>query len=291
MGALTVTAVAAALAGRGLLRRWAGRSTRRRLAVRGHPPGPRRPSSTIERWLAPRLLAADVVWSPAVVARGGPIAVGTVAVLGFMTGGPVPALLGVLAVGGGLLGALAAAAGRREGRIERELPALLEAVARGLRSGAAIPSALREAAVTDSVAADDLAAVLAEVDRGLPLGVALERWADRRPRPGVRLVVGAMSVALASGGTPARAVDGVAATLRERAEVDREVRALATQARTSAAVVTLAPLAFGALGALGAERTATFLLQTPAGLACLVTGLVLDGIGAAWMARIARGPA
>jgi tight adherence protein B len=235
------------------------------------------------------LPAADVAWEPAVVARGATIGAGTAGALGLASGGPVLALLAVVVVVGGSAGALVAAGGRREARIERELPALLEAVARALRSGAAMPTALREAAATGSVAAHDLATVLVDVDRGLSFAVALDRWAQRRPRPGVRLVVGALSMAMASGGPPARAVDGVAATLRERAEVDREVRALATQARASAAVVTLAPLAFAALGALGDERTATFLLRTPAGLACLVIGLVLDTVGAAWMVRIARG--
>ncbi|MET1039789.1 MAG: type II secretion system F family protein [Acidimicrobiales bacterium] len=269
----------------------ARRRARRRLAVPA--PGDRAiwSAAPVERWLAPRLSAADVAWPPAVVAQGAALAAATAGGLGLVGGGPVLALLAVLVVVGASAGTLLAAGGRREARVERELPALLEAVARGLRSGAAIPTALREAAATGSVAAQDLATVLVDVDRGLSFGVAFDRWAKRRPRPGVRLVVGALSMAMASGGTPARAVDGVAATLRERAEVDREVRALATQARASAAVVTLAPLAFGALGALGDERTATFLLRTPAGLACLVSGLVLDGIGAAWMVRIARGAA
>ena len=172
--------------------------------------------------------------------------------------------------------------------MERELPGVLEAVARSLRSGAAIPTALREAATTGTVAAGELGEVLRETERGVPLVDALGRWAERRPLPGVRLVVGTLTVAVTSGGTPARAVDGVAATLRERAEVDREVRALATQARTSAVVVTVAPVAFAVLGVLGDERTAAFLLRTPAGLACLAIGLALDGFGAWWMTRIAR---
>jgi tight adherence protein B len=96
-----------------------------------------------------------------------------------------------------------------------------------------------------------------------------------------------LTVALEAGGAPARAVDGVASTLRERAEVDREMRALATQARASAVVITVAPLAFATLGVVGDERTAHFLLRTPAGLGCLAAGVALDAVGAWWMARIA----
>ena len=258
---------------------------RGRLAVPSRAPVVR--LGRLERWLAPRLLAADVERPAGTVAVCGLAALVGFAVLGLIVGGPVLAVLSVVAAGGVPLAILSALDGRRDARLERELPSLLEAVARSLRSGAAFPIALREAAGSGSLAAADLAVVLADADRGRPLAEALEKWVVRRPRPGVRLVVGALRVALASGGTPARAVDGVAATLRERAEVDREVRALATQARVSAVVITVAPLAFAALGVLGDERTATFLLRTPSGLACLVAGIALDGFGAWWMARIA----
>lgn len=242
------------------------------------------------RWLAPRLAAADLPWSTAAVVGRVPAVGAAVAVAGAAVD-PVLVLAGPIVVGSGALLALHLARGRRAARLEAELPALLEAIARSLRSGAALPTALAEAATTGSVAADDLASVLAEAERGLGLGEALDRWATRRPTPTIRLVVGALSVASSSGGRPARGVDGVAATLRERAEVDREGRALATQARASAVVVSLAPLAFGVFGAVGDERTAAFLLGSPAGLGCLAAGLVLDAVGAAWMHRIARGPA
>jgi tight adherence protein B len=240
----------------------------------------------VEHWLAPRLTAADVDvpldrlvvgWIAGVVALA-------------VVGGPVLAGLGVVVGAVAPVVALNLLSGRRDARRERELPRLLEAVARSLRSGASVPVALREAASADGLAAADLAEVLADADRGRPLTEAMDRWADRRSSASVRLVVGVLTVALTSGGAPARAVDGVAATLRERAEVDREVQALATQARASAVVITVAPLAFAALGLLGDEQTADFLLRTPTGLACLAIGVGLDAAGAWWMSRIARQP-
>jgi tight adherence protein B len=80
----------------------------------------------------------------------------------------------------------------------------------------------------------------------------------------------------------------VAATLRERRAVEREATALATQARSSALVIVLAPLAFAALSSLGDPRAGAFLVGTPTGLACLTAGLALDGLGAWWMHRIVR---
>jgi tight adherence protein B len=278
-----ITVVAVTAAGLVLLR---GRPTRlRRLASR--PGTGRRATAPVARWLAPRLVAADVPWPAEVAAAVWVAGVAGLGGLGLAAGG---AALGAVAGAAALVGppiALATASGRQEARLEAELPGLLAAVARSLRSGASIPAALREASALDTVAATDLAEVVAEADSGLPLADALGRWAVRRPRPGIRLVVGTLSVALTSGGMPARAVDGAAATLRERSEVDREVRALATQARLSAVVVTVAPLVFAALGVLGDGRTATFLLRTPTGLACLTVGVALDAFGGWWMARIA----
>ncbi len=239
-------------------------------------------------WLGPLLRAADLDWPADVVARAvttGFAAAGVAA----LAGRPFVAVVAVLAAAGSV-GALHLARDRRDSRLEAELPTLLEAVARALRSGAALPVAVREAATGESAAAEELGTVLADADRGLGLAQALARWAENRPRPAVRLVVGALTVALGAGGSPARGIDGVAATLRERAEVEREARSLATQARASAVVVTLAPLGFGALGALGDEGAAGFLLGSPTGLACLVGGLLLDSVGAVWMHRIARGP-
>lgn len=80
----------------------------------------------------------------------------------------------------------------------------------------------------------------------------------------------------------------MAATLRSRLGVVREVRALSSQARFSGVVITLAPLAFSALAAATDERTAGFLLRTPLGLFCLGAGLALDAVAALWMMRLSR---
>ena len=49
-----------------------------------------------------------------------------------------------------------------------------------------------------------------------------------------------------------------------------------------------APVAFAALGLLSDPEVARFLLETPAGLACLVLGLGLDALAGWWMVAISR---
>lgn len=173
--------------------------------------------------------------------------------------------------------------------VEAALPAAVEAVAAGLRSGASLRQAVAEAAVaTPGLLGSDLAQVAAATERGAGLVAALEGWADRRRLPGVRLAVAALCLCAETGGAAAQAVDAVAATLRQRLAAQAEARALATQARLSAAVIAVAPVAFCALSAAADPRASAFLLRTRMGLVLLTAGLALDAAGALWMARLTR---
>jgi tight adherence protein B len=231
----------------------------------------------------------DLPWPPHVVWRvwagGGAVAV----VAGLVVGGPLVALAGAA------FAAVGPSAARRLGRdrplraLDRAVPAALEAVARSLRSGSSLLHAIDDAArEAPGLLAADLATVTAAVRLGADLPASLDAWASRRSRPGVRLAVAALALAAETGGASARPVDGVAATLRERQAVDREVVALSAQARLSALVIGVAPLAFAAFAAATDPRTSTFLFHTPLGVACLSAGLALDAVGAWWMRALTR---
>ena len=231
-------------------------------------------------------VAPQVVWSAWLGAMVGVTAVATAA------GGVAVALL-VLAMGA-VAPAVALRARRHHGdqRLERELPGALEAVARSIRSGASLRQAIGEAALsTPGPLGREFAMVARQAAYGATLMEALEALGDRRPIAGVRLTVAALCLGVETGGAQARAVDGVATTLRDRFAVAAEVRALASQARVSALVIGLAPLAFGAFAVTTDPRTGEFLFHTPLGLALLAVGVTLDGLGWLWMQHLARGPA
>ena len=208
-----------------------------------------------------------------------------------VVGGPGLAGVAALTIAAGPLLVVHTRRGRADTRIELALPGALEAVARSLRSGASLRQAVAEAGEgsgSGKVLAAELARAAAEASHGTSLVTALEGVAARRPLPGVRLGVAALCLGAETGGAQARAVDGVAATVRERLAVAAELRALSSQARISALVIGLAPVGFGAFAAATDPRTSEFLLHTPAGLALLVAGLVLDGLGWLWMQRLAK---
>ena len=152
-----------------------------------------------------------------------------------------------------------AGGGRAASLLEQALPGALEAVARSLRSGASLRAAVAEAAAaTDGAMGAELARVDADARRGVPLVVALDTLAVRLPLPGVRLAVAALSLGVETGGAQARAVDGVATTLRDRIAAHAEGRALAAQTRASVWVIALSPAAFCAFAVTTDPRTARF---------------------------------
>lgn len=203
--------------------------------------------------------------------------------------GPALALVGAGASVVAPAVVLRARRGQGNARLEQGLPTALEAVARSLRSGASLRQAIAEAAVaTPGRLGRELAQVARQVSEGATLAAGLEGLAARRPLPGIRLAVAALCLGVETGGARARAVDGVAATLRDRLAVAGELRALSSQARISALVIGVAPLAFGAFALTTDPRTADFLFHTPAGLGLLVVGVLLDGLGWLWMQRLTR---
>ena len=212
----------------------------------------------------------------------------------------VSALLGgtvlIGAVFGVLLAALVAGApvvaglvlrNRADAAYDETLAAALDAAGRSVRSGGSLPQAVTEAshAVRGAVR-HDLMSVAAAVERGRPFADALAAWRSARDRPSVRLAVGALVLATQTGGPPARVIEDVASAIRMRQQVAREARALAAQARLSAIVVGVAPLAFMLVTCVTDARNAHMLFGTPIGLACVTSGLVLDGVGAFWMHRM-----
>jgi tight adherence protein B len=228
---------------------------------------------------------ADLAWTAWLAALVlGPL-------LALLVGGPGLGAVAVLALGVGPVLVVRSRRGGAGARMEQALPGALEAVARSLRSGASLRQAVEEAGRAGTSSphlAAELSRAATEAAQGASLVTSLEAVAARRPLPGVRLGVAALCLGAETGGAQAKAVDGVAATVRERLAVAAELRALSSQARISALVIGLAPVGFGAFAAATDPRTSQFLLHTPTGLGLLTAGITLDGLGWLWMQRLAR---
>ena len=164
------------------------------------------------------------------------------------------------------------------------VPQALELLARYLRSGASLRTAI------DAVAADypesGFTEVSSQVHGGMSLSSAIDRWAvgsaDRQTAAAL-LVLGHTS-----GAAMASSLDRAAASIRQRQALSDEIRALTSQTRMSSLVVALAPVGFGAIMASVDREALQVLFTTPVGLISLLTGLILECLGVWWMSRLSN---
>lgn len=276
----------------------AGR-VRRRLLVRAAGSGAAWASvqRMVERMAdraAATLVAADLGGDPRLLLARWAAASTVLALVAGGGWGPTGMVVALAGSVGGAAAVIGWRRGRSGHRYAAALPVVLEACAGRLRAGASLTEALTSASAdaTGSTLLDaDLAALARRIGHGQSLAMAVDEWAGARDVPGLGLVAAALVLGAEAGGARARALDGVAATLRDRRAVAAEVEALSSQARASAVVMMGAPLAFAALGLLSDPEVSAFLLRTPAGVACLGVGLALDALAGAWMLRIARSAA
>lgn len=240
------------------------------------------PSWFVDRAAAADLTAIDRWWRLALAA---PLVVGASAAV---LGGAGAGVAGVLATVTAEAVALRLASGRADARLARSVPDALDAVARSCRAGSSVVSSLGSLGPADGPAGAVFAEVARRVERGVSLGAALDDVVDTHREPSVRLAAAALLVGAETGAAPARAVEGVAATLRDRAALEREAAGHATQATASAAVLVVAPVGFGVVAIVTDPRVGGFLFGSPIGWACLVAGVVLDVVGAWWMSCMVK---
>ena len=94
-----------------------------------------------------------------------------------------------------------------------------------------------------------------------------------------------LSMCARNGGAVAEPLDRAAATLRSRQAIRYERQAYSAQARLSAKVLTLAPVAFALWMILTTSTVRDFLAST-AGSLCILFGAALNSAGWLWMRRI-----
>jgi tight adherence protein B len=207
------------------------------------------------------------------------------AVAGYAVAGPLGAAAGpALSIAVRRLGRVRsrrALAARRDEQLADAVAALTAAVRSGMSVPQAIAYAMREA---EAPVADDLARMVADIDVGVPLVDAVDRWARRTGGEDVQLVAGALDLHRRSGGDLPTVLDQVASTIRERVAVGREIRALTAQARLSGWILGVLPVGFFAFLWLTSRRDIQGALTTPAGLWSVLLGLALE-VGAFFWIR------
>jgi tight adherence protein B len=218
------------------------------------------------------------------------VAVTTAAALALLSGSPP---LG--APGGALLGWLATRKylsrriSRRSAAFGGQLPDVLQLVAGSLRSGFSLAQALDGVVREGSQpVAGEFSRALDQTRLGAKLEDALETVASRIRSADLSWVVMAVRIQREVGGNLAEVLTTTVYTMRDRAQVRRQVRALTAEGRLSAYILIGLPLGLaGWLFLTRGEYMRPLYTQTM-GIAMLVAASLLVLVGSFWMSRLVK---
>jgi tight adherence protein B len=127
-----------------------------------------------------------------------------------------------------------------------QLPEALELITRSLKAGHPVPVAVAMVAreMADPIGSE-FGVVADEVTYGSDLVSALNNLYDRVGHEDLPLFVTAVSIQTSSGGNLREILDGLSTTIRGRGKLRRKVRAISTEGRMSAYILTAVPVMLG----------------------------------------------
>ncbi|HEY1146646.1 MAG TPA: type II secretion system F family protein [Allosphingosinicella sp.] len=178
-------------------------------------------------------------------------------------------------------------ADRRRRRMVQQFPIALDVFIRGLRAGHPIGSALE--LLTEEMAdpiGSEFGIAVDEMTYGADLKDALQNMADRCGVDDMQMFVVSLSVQGETGGNLAEILENLSRVIRERASMLLKVRALSSEGRMTAVLLSALPvLAFTALFLINPE----FYLDVsddPAFIPGFVGLLLLYAVGFFWIRRL-----
>ena len=219
------------------------------------------------------------------------VAIGSVTglLLGGVLGGPVLAVLLLVGAPAGTWAYLSVRAGRRRKAFADQLDDALQLMASSLRAGHSMLRAI-DAVSRDTPApmSEEFSRVVNEVRVGRDVTDALTEVADRTGSQDFRWLVQAIGVHREVGGNLAEVLDRVGETLRDRAQLFRQARALSAEGRTSGIVLLAMPFAVALIMTLTAPGYLAPLYSTGTGWVLLLIALGLMAVGAFWLRSIVK---
>lgn len=193
-----------------------------------------------------------------------------------------PLLLGGSALFGLLLPVLILKAmqAQRLARFAAQLPDALILISSSIRSGYSFLRAIQ--VVSDQMTApiaEEFERVLKETNLGSPTEVAFGNMVRRVPSYDLDLVVTAVVIQQQVGGNLAEIMDTIAATIRERVKLQREIAALTAEGKLSGWICFVMPFFMLAVMTAMNPDYMRPLFETPQGWMMIWIALALQGIG------------
>ncbi len=170
---------------------------------------------------------------------------------------------------------------KRLAKFEEQFPEAIELMARALRAGHAFPTGIQM--VADEIPAPVGAEFKLLYDRqnfGMPLGDALKGMAERVPILDARFFTTAVLTQRETGGNLSEILDNLAAVIRERFKVKRQVRAVTAHGRMTGSILGAMPVVLALILSVVSPEHMKTMFTDPLGIKMLVVGGTMQVIGA-----------
>lgn len=168
-------------------------------------------------------------------------------------------------------------------RLERcatQLPQTLSTTATSLKAGFSFMQAMQVIGkeIPDPIG-PEFKRTLKEMNYGVPVEEALENLLKRVPNADLEMVITALLVQRTTGGNLADILETMKETIEERVKIKEELKALTSQGKLSAIVITLLPVILAVILNFMNPQFFEPMFSHPLGLAFLFVGGVLITIG------------
>lgn len=174
-------------------------------------------------------------------------------------------------------------------RMIEQLPTLLDHVIRSLKSGRTLADAMllamRDCAPPLQQA---FARTRRNIERGVPLGEALEEFAELYEREEFRILALGVRINQRYGGNASELLDNLIVMVRDRDKAARQLRALTGETRVSALVLGALPVSLAAYIFASNPGFLLNLWQDPSGKAILLAAFLLQIVGSLLLWRMMR---
>lgn len=176
---------------------------------------------------------------------------------------------------------------RRAAKIRAELPDALDMVSNSLSAGLTLPQALmRNLAHFPALVSEEFARILYDTRLGYSIGGAFDNFAERLPIPDVQMIAIASKIGVAHGGSLADSYRMLSALLRDNMAFEAELKAMTTEGRMQAIVMSALPAVMIVLLGLVKRDLVAPLFTTGAGWLALGILALMQALAYFWIRKI-----
>ncbi len=176
---------------------------------------------------------------------------------------------------------------RRQAALQKQLPELMDFMARSLQVGHSLNNTIKMAAIEAPMPiAAEFKRIFDELNYGAPIHKVLSGLTERIDCAEIRYFVIAVIVNREIGGDLAEILKRVSKLIRERMDMQQTVRVLTSEGRASALVLGALPFAIGALIYFIQPNSYELMLSDSLGHSLLIYAGILMLVGFGWMKHL-----